>query len=150
MTLAELGRRPSCSVLVVEDNPGDAELVRLALTDLDEVDWTIRVVSTLLAAKEALVCDTYDAVLCDLELPDSDGPAAIRELQSLDIDLPPIIAHSGHPEVGRLALQAGADDYVVKGTQTDRLPHTVRYAMSRARLRLDLGRSSTRTPTRCS
>lgn len=61
------------AVLLIEDDDGDASL---AIAQLRKIQWAtivVESVSTLAAAKVALVCNDYDVVVTDLGLPDSQG-----------------------------------------------------------------------------
>ena len=65
-------------VLLVEDNPGDAELVRKSLTDARGPPFDLVAVDTLDDALEAGRNRPFDVVLLDLNLPDSDGVETVR------------------------------------------------------------------------
>src|SRR5262245_37967990 len=67
------GPRPRLKVLLVEDNPGDAELVRAALAEVSWASFETDAVERFSEALGALARTTYDVVLLDLSLPDSHG-----------------------------------------------------------------------------
>lgn len=70
----ELRRISQMSILVVEDNPDDEELIRRVIRML-ELDATF--VHTAAAAVEAASKSAYNMCLLDLRLPDSDEPVAL-------------------------------------------------------------------------
>jgi DNA-binding response OmpR family regulator len=99
---------PQVSVLVVEDDPGIAtQLVR----GLERAGYTADSVSL---GAEALRRPPFDVVLLDLGLPDLDGIDVCRRLRA-DSDTAIIVVTARGEEADRvLALDEGADDYLVK------------------------------------
>jgi len=139
-----MSRQP-IRVLIVEDNPGDAWLIREHLSGA-------RVTGTLAPAFQLVLADRLaaglarlaeggiDAVLLDLSLPDSQGLDTFVKAQAQAPDVPMVVLTGLDDEAVALqAMQAGAQDYLVKG-QSDRslLGRTVRYAVERHRLRAEL------------
>ena len=122
-------------ILLVEDNPGDAELVREALAGAsDRVE--ISHVNSLADARARLACGGVDVVLLDLSLPDATGLQGVEHLHGVAPDVPIVVLTGQHDEVlGARVVQAGAQDYLVKG-QTDEwlLIRAMRYAMERQEL----------------
>lgn len=120
------------SILLVEDNPGDARLIVEMLRDA-ESGLTLRSVGTLASALDAAASDTPDAVILDLGLPDSDGLATFSRLQEAVPGVAVIIL-SGNVD-SRTALQAvqeGAQDFLVKDhLNGDMLLRSVGYAIER-------------------
>ncbi|MFO8155331.1 MAG: diguanylate cyclase [Pseudomonadota bacterium] len=136
----------SIRVLLVEDEPGDAELVqyglRMATRPAFEVDW----VQSLTAIAELPVGDGFDVVLLDLSLPDSTGLATV-EAARRRLGGVPIIVLTGHvdDELALAALEAGAQDYLIKGEiDTRALIRAIRYAISRVGLEHQLIQSEAR------
>ena len=60
-------------ILLVEDNPGDARLIREMLAEAEVQDFTVEWVTRLADGLERLDQDQIDLVLLDLGLPDSRG-----------------------------------------------------------------------------
>jgi len=62
-------------VLLLEDNPGDARLVQVALATYAPSMFAVTCVERLAAALARLGAEPFDAMLCDLSVPDSTGMA---------------------------------------------------------------------------
>ena len=76
MSSMENGTHP-IEILLVEDNPGDARLVREALADEAPGEFAVTTVDRLKDALARIHTERFDAVLCDLGLPDSTEPGAV-------------------------------------------------------------------------
>ncbi|MBC7973411.1 MAG: diguanylate cyclase, partial [Myxococcales bacterium] len=119
------------SVLLIEDNRGDADLI---IEHLSEVCGAI--VTHCLRIEEGaqqLRAHTYDFVISDLTLPDARGLDAVRRLQPLAPETP-LVVLSGidDEELALQAVQAGAQDYLVKGQlDAQSLRRTLRHARER-------------------
>ena len=119
-------------ILVVEDNLQDAELLKLTLRRIPEVP-NITHKDTVAAACSALRHTVYDVVLLDLNLPDSDGLATLRQLQQAN-DSIPIVVMTGYDDedLAREAVHLGAEDYLVKGSGTPTsIIRSLNYAIER-------------------
>ncbi len=123
------------NVLLIEDNPGDARLIREMLAETRGVTFSLECAESLSAGLEILRDRTFDVVLLDLALPDSDGLATLPSLRSGAPRVPVVIVMSGlgDEEVAVQSLHEGAQDYLVKG-QVDAglLTRAIRYAIGRA------------------
>ena len=89
------------------------------------------------AGRAALSSTAYDCVLLDYRLPDLDGLSILAELRGTQALLPPIIMETVHDdeETGIRAIEAGAQDYLVKGKfDSPTLRRAIRYACERHRL----------------
>jgi DNA-binding response OmpR family regulator len=99
---------PQVSVLVVEDDPGIAtQLVR----GLERAGYTA---DTVAMGAEALRRPPSDVVLLDLGLPDVDGIDVCRQLRSTSDAAIIVVTARGEEKDRVLALDEGADDYLVK------------------------------------
>jgi len=134
--------KPSIKILVVEDNPYDAELLREMLLGVSgiQLDWVH--VPLLGDALKRLREENFDAILLDLSLPDSHGQETLAKAYAQAHDVP-IVVLTGHADEN-LAIKTvhqGAQDYLVKG-QVDgpTLIRAVRYAIERHRLITELDR----------
>jgi sigma-B regulation protein RsbU (phosphoserine phosphatase) len=123
-------------ILLVEDNPGDARLLRESLREAHSLDFTLSHAETLGAGLRALEDGATDVVLLDLSLPDAHGIETVERMLAAAPALP-IIVLSGLADetVAVHAVQAGAQDYLVKGSVDGAtLARAIRYAMQRKRL----------------
>jgi diguanylate cyclase (GGDEF)-like protein len=128
------------NILLVEDNPGDARLVREALNDLSSTTFELHHVESLAQALAALAAGTFDISLLDLRLPDAHGLEVVRRVHDVASELP-IVVLSGlkDEEVAVRSLQEGAQDYLVKAElDSNLLRRALRYAMERQRRQLEL------------
>jgi CheY-like chemotaxis protein len=102
-------------VLLVEDNPGDARLITVALAEADDGAFNVEHVEQLASAIRRLEAGGIDVVLLDLTLPDSTGLMTLTEARSAAPGVP-IIVLTGMDDdlVAQKAVAEGARDYVVK------------------------------------
>ncbi|MEN3950896.1 response regulator [Iodidimonas sp. SYSU 1G8] len=100
-------------LLLVEDNPGDADLAAERLAEVP--DHQITVVDRLKHAIEVLEQTRIDAVILDLNLPDSSGIETFRQLRRVSENVA-IVVYSGDsdPELRLQAMREGALDFVEK------------------------------------
>lgn len=122
---------PPIRLLLVEDDEGDAVLVREHLADAG-LDVDLAWVRTL---DEALARLDVDLVLLDLGLPDAMGIAALERLLAAGAPAVVVLTGLAGTDVGVAAVAAGAQDYLVKGeVDGELLGRSVRYAIQRRRL----------------
>lgn len=124
---------PEMRLLLVEDSAGDARILEAMLQGrADRVDITW--VKTLDEGVKRLMASTFDAVLLDLSLPDSDGVAGVATTHLFDTETPIIVLTGLDDDHAAIeALRSGAQDYLVKGTvDGDDLLRTIRFAQQRA------------------
>ncbi len=123
-------------VLLVEDSPTDADLLRRVFTHSSNEEWELIHAERLDEAIALCQEQSFDVVLLDLRLPDSDGFETVQDFQSAVPNLPIIVLTKMDDE--ELALQAmaeGAQDYLVKDQITIHLlMRSIRYAIERGRV----------------
>lgn len=122
-------------ILYVEDNPRDADLVRLALAR-QQPPPVLDVAGNLAEAREALLCSgRYDVLLTDLSLPDGNGLDLVRQLRGRAAPLAVVaLTGMGDESVVLSALKAGADDYLAKRDGFEnRVAGTLKAALARFR-----------------
>ena len=122
-------------LLLVEDSSLDARLLRETLKDAPPGAFKLEHATRLDAALERLSRESFDLVLLDLGLPDSQGPESVVRMHVACPALP-IIVLTGldDPQIALEAVRAGAQDYLVKGRfDAELLIRTIRYAVERKR-----------------
>lgn len=126
-------------ILVVEDNPGDARLLREFLREAAPDAYDVRVASRLDEALAALASEPPDVVLLDLSLPDSSGIETVQATLERAPETPIVVLTGLADErMAIQAVQAGAQDYLMKGEIEGRLlVRAIRYAQERKRLEID-------------
>ena len=123
---------PPVRVLVVEDLPTQAELARLFLAGLGH---DVRIAATAGAAFTAAQAWHPDAILLDIELPDYDGLALLKQLKQAGSDaVVVVVTASASMELAKQAIRDGAEDFVVKPYNRDRLAVTLTNALDRRAL----------------
>lgn len=130
----------SLKVLLVEDNPGDARLVRETFRDKSGIQITHT--ESLAGCLQMLEQDSFNIVLLDLGLPDSNGLETVQKFVEFYPDTPLIVLTGlDDDEAGIAAVQAGAEDYLTKGLWAEQaLPRAIHYAIERNEVSLQLKR----------
>jgi signal transduction histidine kinase/HPt (histidine-containing phosphotransfer) domain-containing protein len=148
-------QRQKIHLLLIEDSPDDALLIQELLAESRQADFEVERVEWLSAAIARLAAKSgpanppeirqahkpangpvpFDAILLDLQLPDSRGLDTFRAVQKAAPSLPVVVLSGFEDETTALtAVQEGAQDYLVKhGISTAVLERTVRYAIERSR-----------------
>lgn len=133
-------------VLLVEDNPADARLVRHMVAEAAPDGlagrFDVRVVGRVSEALAALAEEQCQVVLLDLSLPDATGLEALHRLRAAAPQLPIVVLSGmGDEEVAVQAVQQGAQDYLVKGmVESLLLIRAIRYALERKKAEEQLRR----------
>ena len=120
-------------ILLVEDNPGDARLLREMLSEPGSCDYELTHYETMGGAITHLAAHPVDIVLLDLGLPDADGLKGVQRAQATAPRVPLVVLTGSDDELlASRALQEGAQDYLVKGQIDPRgLMRALRYAIER-------------------
>lgn len=126
-------QQPATRVLLVEDNPGDADLVTLALGEAEAGAFELEQVARISDALERVRVSPAPAViLLDLTLPDAFGLEGLRQLGEAAPHVPVVVLTGTDGSLGAAALQAGAQDYLLKGAvEVAVLTRALRYAIER-------------------
>ncbi|HEX3770709.1 MAG TPA: response regulator, partial [Polyangiaceae bacterium] len=125
--------------LIVEDNPGDARLVREALRDAEHSvldsggGFRTTEVPRVADAIAALGRGDVDLVLLDLALPDSEGFSTFERVRDADPDVPIVVfTRLDDASIATRAMRSGAQDYLPKShLDAESLLRSVRYATER-------------------
>jgi DNA-binding NtrC family response regulator len=127
-------------ILLLEDSPLDAELVRARLSR-GGIDFAMQRVDTRAGFLAALEAGEIDLILTDYSLPSFDGLAALELARERRPDTPFLFVSGGlGEEVAIESLKRGATDYVLK-QKLDRLAPAVTRAIAEARERAELRRT---------
>jgi diguanylate cyclase (GGDEF)-like protein/PAS domain S-box-containing protein len=120
-------------LLLVEDNPGDARLLREMLSEPDSEPTELTHVASIADAERYLSEFATDVILLDLGLPDAQGLDAVRRAHTAAPRVP-LVVLTGLDDhaLASQALQEGAEDYLIKGQIEPRgLLRAIRYAIER-------------------
>ncbi len=135
LELTEVVSSGRTRVLLVEDSPDFAALVRQVLETSGIARFDVDHVERLDYAMAQLAAEPYDAVLLDLSLPDAKGHRTI-EMACTFAETLPIVVLTGNDDE-QLALEAiedGVEDYLVKSQVHRRtLPGRIQRAIARHR-----------------
>ena len=128
------------TVLLIEDNPGDARLIREMLAE-DPADlFRLSCVDRLSRGLECLAAQLPALVLLDLSLPDSHGLETFSKVYTHSPNVP-IIVLTGNDDqsLALSAVKSGAQDFLTKG-KIDRevLVRAMRYSIERKRYQKEL------------
>jgi PAS domain S-box-containing protein len=133
------------NILLIEDNPGDIRLLQEILREVRTTRCQITPVMTLAAAikqlslpippSPSLPAPNFDIILLDLSLPDSQGIDSFLALRDRSQHIPIVVlTGSDDQNLAILAMQQGAQDYLVKGqVDSNLLLRSIRYAIERER-----------------
>ena len=122
-------------ILHVEDNRGDAMLLKEALRYAGKGRFEVCWCERLQLALDALQRQAFDAVLLDLNLPDSKGLPTLAQVRAAAPAAPILIVTGMEDEEAAIqAIRQGAQDYLVKGALDARnVTRAILYAVDRKR-----------------
>jgi MinD-like ATPase involved in chromosome partitioning or flagellar assembly/CheY-like chemotaxis protein len=126
---------PKCSVLLIEDSPDSAMLVNHFLGASKIAEFRVVTAGSLHAARAALGSDRFDAILLDLNLPDSRGIETFSRVRELAHGAALVILTAVEDEaVATAAIGQGAADYLIKGeVGGEGLARRIRFAIERSK-----------------
>lgn len=119
-------------LLLVEDSPSDARLIRTYLGEVDPPPELQRE-ERLQEALSRLAAHHFDCVLLDLNLPDSSGLQTFERIRAAAPDIPTVILSGlADKQLAVEAVRSGAQDYLVKNDLSgDTLARSIHYAVER-------------------
>jgi signal transduction histidine kinase len=123
-------------VLLIEDNPGDARIIREVLAEVSGISFDVDWADSVLAGLGRLRVGGIDVVLLDLSLPDSRGLETFERVRDEVPEVPVVVLTGLDDETFALgAVREGAQDYLVKGqVDSNLLARSIRYAIERKRV----------------
>ncbi len=126
---------PLRTLLLVEDNPGDAQLVSEMLVQAEREHYEVVHVSLMSLAQDALRSKDVDVVVLDLRLPDCEGIDAVRAVREVERDVPIVVlTGSDDEQLAMACIDAGAQDYLPKTeVRPQALRRAIGYAITRIR-----------------
>jgi PAS domain S-box-containing protein len=125
------------NILLVEDDPCDQQLAKWILAKpLQTVEFTIETAGSAKIGLERLRCRSFDLVLLDLALPDSDGLETVETFHNANSKIPVVVLTGlDSEETGLETIKKGAADYLVKGRGIKhQLAKSILYALERKRV----------------
>lgn len=127
---------PKLSVLLVEDNPGDAHLIRHMLVQHPQGRFVLAHEETLSASLKRLLDGGIDVVLLDLSLPDCEGLDTFLKTHACAPATPVVVlTGTDNEDLATQAMREGAQDYLLKGqVDSHLLTRSIRYAVERQHL----------------
>ena len=134
--------RPPKRVLLVDDNPADADLFARALESAPTGSFEVEAVDRLSGAVARAGAGGVDVIVLDLSLPDSFGLDTLRSMRQAAPDVPiVVVTGQDDDQAGLHALNAGAQDYLIKGDVDGRgIARSLLFAIERRRFHEQLGR----------
>jgi signal transduction histidine kinase len=126
-------------VLLVEDNAGDARLLRDMFSKETAGSFTLTHLTRMSEAEKYLARGGVDIVLLDMGLPDGQGLENLRRARAAAPDVVMIVLTGLEDEaLAAAAIKEGAQDYLIKGQIENRaLPRALRHAMDRHRMQAE-------------
>src|SRR5271169_5916245 len=123
-------------LLLIEDNPGDARLLREMFYERGSKDTELKHVESMTDAERFFAEHSADIIMLDLGLPDAQGLEAIRRTREAAPRVPIVVLTGMDDEsLATEALRAGAQDYLIKGQiDTRGLFRAIRHAIERKTL----------------
>ena len=123
---------PARSILLIEDNPGDAEFITELLAEAGV--GSVLHAGSLETAAAHLATSSVAAVLLDLHLPDGSGVDCVRAVRGRAAEVPVVVLTGVDDEsLARSCLAAGAQDYLPKGDlRTPALRRAIAHAVARS------------------
>lgn len=133
-----LKRVKTIQVLLVEDSPRHAELIRQYLALAPEaLRFDVTAAGRMLEAQAQLARRNFDVIVADLWLPDANGFATFEKLHAQAPRTPIVVlTGDGDEDMALRAMRHGAEDYLVKGSVSPHLLiRSLRFAIERGRRR---------------
>jgi DNA-binding NarL/FixJ family response regulator/MinD-like ATPase involved in chromosome partitioning or flagellar assembly len=130
----------STCIVLIEDNPKDAERIRQALAEIKDISLRIQAIGGMSTALARAAGGGIDLILLSLSCAGDSESGKIENLRKLRIAAPEapvlVLSESREEELARRTMREGAENYFVKWEgPVDGLAHFVRSALERNRNR---------------
>jgi len=124
------------NILLIEDNPADSELVSIFLKGVYAGKCALVIADSLNKGLELMDVTSFNVILLDLSLPDSQGLDTFNKLHSVAADTPIIVLTGLEDEnIGINAVKLGAQDFLIKGKiKGSELQRSINYSIERHKL----------------
>ncbi|OCQ94326.1 histidine kinase [Oscillatoriales cyanobacterium USR001] len=146
-TLKKTKTNPELKILLVEDSLDQAELIeQFLLTSNLTSQFSITRTDRISTAQQILNQESFDAILLDLELPDSHGIETVTQVKKHSLNTPIVVLTSqSDQKIAIQSIQVGAQDYLIKVQITSEiLIRSLRYAIERQQSQEALRKSEER------
>ena len=132
--------KPLLHILLIEDDSADSDYLREILVEQNTLLSKIDCVQNLKEALSQISAGSYDIILADLSLPDSQGIETFSSIKKIAANLPIVVLTGLDDEKTALeTLRQGAQDYLVKGQFNGAyLVKTIQYAIERNKIQQNL------------
>ena len=136
-------------ILLIEDNETDAILVQSDLQQAMGDQVSVVHAERLSSALQLIQEQSFDLILSDLTLPDSDGVETINHLRKHAASIPiAVLSFRDDEKLAIKSIKAGAQDYLVKGSLTEGvLARVIRYSIERKRIEEGIRKAQQRFQT---
>lgn len=126
-------------ILLIEDNPGDVDLLKIQIAD-GSLKCNLLVADSFIEATKMLEEKEVELVLLDLSLPDISGFKTLTAYLNKFSHIPVIVLTGMNNEIiGNQSIKAGAQDFLVKGQfDAKLLSRSIRYALQRFKTHIKL------------
>jgi CheY-like chemotaxis protein len=119
-----VGGKMSLSILLVDDSDVNLKVASLMLKKLV---YQADIATNGIEAIEALKYNSYDIVLMDIQMPEMDGLDATKLIRQRGFQDPRIIVITSLNNYREICLAAGADDFLTKPLQIEKLREAIKY-----------------------
>ena len=134
------------NILLIEDDPADAELIKAMLSAGTNERFDIDCIERMADFRSKINEAKFDVILVDLGLPDSQGIETFTRVNDLAPNIPIIVLTGlSDDELGNIAVHKGAQDYLVKGEVNEiLLKRSIAYAIERKKTEEKIKKSELR------
>ncbi|MCJ7617015.1 MAG: response regulator, partial [Desulfobacterales bacterium] len=136
LSISQIQTKPDISLLIIKDDPDIVDLIQEIIETTGNFPFSCSSAASLSQGLKMLASNEFDIILLDLSLPDSQGLQTLHKALSKGAQHPHYTLTGTDDEALAIeALQAGAQDYIVKGrNESFFLVRSIRHAIERKRI----------------